>query len=407
MRSTHRVVITGQGCVSALGLSAAHTWDGMRRGCSGIGPLTRVPPSDGRVSVAAELKGFVPTDHFDAKRLQLLDPVSQYAIVAAREAVRQSGLDFAAQDIALRTAVVIGTGVGGETTHDESMRRLYADGNPRVHPLSIVRSMSSAATSQVGLEFGVRGPSFSVASACATSNHALAMALMLLRTGAADVALAGGTGACLTRGLVKAWEAMRVLAEDTCRPFSAGRRGLVLGEGAGVFVLETEDHARRRGARILAELAGAGMSADAHDIVMPDAAGSARAMRAALLDAGLGPQDIDYINAHGTGTQANDSTEIRAIHEVFGDHARALAVSSTKSMHGHALGAGGALELVAVLGALAEGTVPPTSNYQGPDPVCDLDVVPNVARQRPVRAALSNSFAFGGLNAVLALRRAD
>jgi nodulation protein E len=407
MRPANRVVITGQGCVSALGLSAVQTWEGMRLGRTGIGPLTRVPLSDARVSVAAEVKGFVPTDHFDTKRLQLLDPVSQYAIVAAREAVRQSGLDFASQDLALRTAVIIGTGGGGQTTHDDVMRRLYADGNPRVHPLSIVRWMSSAATSQVGLEFGVRGPSFSVGSACATSNHALAMALMLLRSGAADVALAGGTETPFTRGGMKAWEAMRVLADDTCRPFSAGRRGLVLAEGAAVFVLETEDHARRRGARILAELAGAGMSADAHDIVMPDAAGAARAMRAALQDAGLAPQDIDYINAHGTGTQANDSTEIRAIYDVFGDHARALAVSSTKSMHGHALGAAGAIEMVAVLGALAEGMVPPTINYLASDPACDLDVVPNVARQRPVRAALSNSLAFGGLNAVLALRRVD
>jgi nodulation protein E len=407
MKPAHRVVITGQGCVSALGLSAAQTWEGMRLGRAGIGPLTRVPLSEVRVGVAAEVKGFDPTDHFDEKRLQLLDPVSQYAIVAAREAVRQSGLDFASQDLGLRTAVIIGTGGGGQTTQDEVVRRLYAEGNPRVHPLSIVRWMSSAATSQVSMEFGARGPSFSVGSACATSNHALAMALMLLRSGMADVALAGGTEIPFTRSGLKSWEAMRVMADDTCRPFSAGRRGLVLGEGSAVFVLETEEHARRRGARILAELAGAGMSADASDIVMPDVAGAARAMRAALQDAGLAPQDIDYINAHGTGTQANDSTEIRAIHEVFGDHARAMAVSSTKSMHGHALGAAGAIEMVAVLGALTEGIVPPTINYVAPDPACDLDVVPNVARQHRVRAALSNSLAFGGLNAVLALRRFD
>ena len=244
-----------------------------------------------------------------------------------------------------------------------------------------------------------------MASACASSNHAIAQALLLLQTGAADVALAGGAEACITLGSVKAWEAMRVLADDTCRPFSKGRRGLVLGEGAGVFVLETLAHAQARGAVILAELAGAGMSADAADIVMPDASGAARAMRAALAQAGLAPQDVGYINAHGTGTQVNDPTETRAIKAVFGDHAQRLAVSSTKSMHGHALGAGGAIELVAVIGALRDGVLPPTINYLGPDPECDLDVVPNESRDRPVSAALSNSFAFGGLNAVLALRR--
>jgi nodulation protein E len=233
----------------------------------------------------------------------------------------------------------------------------------------------------------------------------LAQALLLLQTGGADVALAGGAEACVTLGIVKAWEAMRVMADDTCRPFSKGRRGLVLGEGAGVFVLETLEHARARGAPILAEFAGAGMSADAADIVMPDAGGASRAMRAALAQAGLAPQDVGYINAHGTGTVANDTTETRAIRAVFGAHADVLAVSSTKSMHGHALGGGGAIELVAVLGALQDDVLPPTINYLEPDPACDLDVVPNQPRERRIDAALSNSFAFGGLNAVLALRR--
>jgi len=271
--------------------------------------------------------------------------------------------------------------------------------------MAIVRVMPNAPASQISLEFGLRGPVFAVASACASSNHALGQALMLLQTGAADVALAGGSEACITLSTVKAWEAMRVLADDTCRPFSQGRRGLVLGEGAGVFVLETLDHAQARGASILAELAGVGMSGDAADIVMPDVSGAARAMRTALLQAGLAPQDVHYINAHGTGTKANDATETRAIRALFGSHADALAVSSTKSMHGHALGAGGAIELVAVIGALREGVVPPTINYLGPDPQCDLNVVPHTAQERPVHAALSNSFAFGGLIAVLALRR--
>jgi nodulation protein E len=302
--------------------------------------------------------------------------------------------------------VVIGTGIGGASTQDQMAKRLYGDKNPRVHPMAIVRVMPNAPASQISLEFGLRGPVFAVASACASSNHALGQALMLLQAGVADVALAGGVEACITLGTVKAWEAMRVLADDTCRPFSKGRHGLVLGEGAGVFVLETLDHAQARGATILAEFVGCGMSADAADIVMPDASGAARAMRAALTQGGLALDEVDYINAHGTGTQANDSTETRAIRALFGAHADQLAVSSTKSMHGHALGGGGAIELVAALGALREGVLPPTINYLAPDPECDLNVVPNTAQERPVRVALSNSFAFGGLNAVLALKRA-
>lgn len=402
-----RVVITGMGCVSALGSTAKATWAGMREGRAGIGPLVGVSGLELRTAIAGQARDFDPAAHFDEKRLVMLDPVSQYALVAAREALAQAGLakaDFADQ-AGERAAVIIGTGIGGATTQDNMARRLYAEGNPRVHPMAIVRVMPNAPASQISLEFGMRGPAFAVASACASSNHALAQALMLLQTGAADVALAGGVEACVTLGIVKAWEAMRVMADDTCRPFSKGRRGLVLGEGAGVFVLETLENARARGATILAEFAGAGMTADAADIVMPDAGGAARAMRLALAQAGLAPQDVGYINAHGTGTVANDATETRAIRAVFGAHADALAVSSTKSMHGHALGGGGAIELVAVLGALQDDVLPPTINYLEPDPACDLDVVPNQARERRIKAALSNSFAFGGLNAVLALKR--
>ena len=397
-----RVVFTGMGCVSALGVSADHTWSGMREGRAGIGALTGLGDNAVRTPIAAQAKAFVPGEHFDDKRLVLLDPVSQYALVAAREAMAQSGLGA---DGGERTAVVIGTGIGGASTQEQMAQRLYGQGNPRVHPMAIVRVMPNAPAAQISLEFGLRGPVFAIASACASSNHALAQALLLLQTGAADVALAGGSEACITLGTVKAWEAMRVLSDDTCRPFSQGRRGLVLGEGAAVFVLETLEHALARGATILAEFAGAGMTADAADIVMPDASGATRAMRIALAQARLAPEDVDYINAHGTGTPVNDVVETRAIRAVFGGHADRLAVSSTKSMHGHALGASGAIELVAVLGALREGLVPPTINYLAPDPECDLNVVPNTAQLRPVRSALSNSFAFGGLNAVLALRR--
>jgi nodulation protein E len=267
--------------------------------------------------------------------------------------------------------------------------------------------MASSATSHVTMEHNITGPAFTVSSACSSSTHAIGQAFWMVRAGVADLALAGGSEACFTLGTLKAWESMRVMAPDTCRPFSRNRRGMVLGEGGAVVVLEPLDAARRRGAKIYAELAGMGMSSDAGHITLPCEHGAARAMRAALDDARMQPADIDYVNAHGTGTTANDSTESRAIRQVFGEHARALAVSSTKSMHGHALGASGAIELVATVLALHYGIVPPTANFTEPDPECDLDCVPNQARERPIRAALSNSFAFGGLNAVLAVRRFD
>ena len=403
--ASRAIAITGMGAISAFGEGAETLWTALREGRSGIRPLRHERAADLRVRVAAQVpESFDPGTHFPERQLSMLDRTSQFALVAANEAIAQSGLDFAADGLGLRTAVVVGTGVGGETTQDEQSRRLYAENASRLHPLSIVRLMTNAPTSQISMAHGLRGPAFAVASACASTNHAIAQAALMIRAGLVDVAVAGGTEACLSFGAMRAWEAMRVLADDTCRPFSANRRGLVLGEGAGVFVLESMAHARARGATVLGVLAGVGMSADAGDIVAPDPAGSASAMAQALADAGLAPSDIDYINAHGTGTPANDPTETAAIHRVFGTHAPKLAVSSTKSMHGHALGASGALELVAVLGAIRDGVVPPTANLDAPDPACDLDYVPNTPRELRVRAALSNSFAFGGLNAVLAVR---
>lgn len=401
-----RVVITGAGAICALGHDARQLWAGMREGTSAIGPLVGFDDHAMRVRIAAQVRDYDPAQYFDPKKLPLLDRVSQFAVIAAREAVAQSGLSFRDTPLADRCACVIGTGVGGEVAHDDASKRLYQEGNPRLHPLTVVRIMPSAPTSQVSIELGITGPSFGVTSACATSNHAFAQALALVRSGMADVAVAGGTEACITLGTLRAWEAMRVLAIDTCRPFSRQRTGLVLGEGAGMLVLEAFDHARARGADILAEFAGAGMSADAGDIVMPSAAGAARAISAALRDARLNPEDIDYINAHGTATPANDPTETRALHTALGERAKTVAISSTKSVHGHALGAAGALEVIAALGALREGVIPPTANFLDPDPECDLDYVPNTAREAPVRAVLSNAFAFGGLNAVVALKRA-
>ncbi len=393
------------GAITALGHDASSSWQAMREARSGIGPIANIPTELLTVKIAAEVRGYDPLTHFDSKRIVLLDRVSQFALIAAREAVAQSGLDFRAEGRGDHTACIIGTGIGGENSHNEQSSRFYGDKNPRVHPLAIVRVMANAPACHVGMEFGLTGPSFAVVSACASANHAMAQAFEMVRSGKVDFAVTGGSEACITVPTVKAWEAMRVTADDTCRPFCKQRRGMVLGEGAGVFVLEEYEHARRRGANILAEFAGAGMSADAGDIVLPSEAGAARALSAALADAQLTSGDIDYINAHGTGTPANDPTESKAIRRVFGAHADKLAVSSTKSMHGHALGAAGAIELIAVIGALRGGVIPPTANFIEPDPECDLDYVPNVARDKSVRAALSNSFAFGGLNAVVAIKR--
>ncbi len=402
-----RVVITGMGAISPLGVGAEALWQGLREGRSAIGPLNHPDAARLRVKIAAQVPAsFDPAANIDERILPMLDRTSEFALHAAREAIAQSGLDFRQNGLGVRTAVVVGTGVGGETTQDEQSRRLYGENSQRAHPLTIVRLMTNASASQISIAYGLRGPTYAVASACASANHAIIQAAMMIRYGMVDAAITGGTEACITYGALRAWEAMRVLADDTCRPFSVNRRGLVLGEGAGIFVLESLEHAQARGATILAELAGSGMTADATDIVMPSADGAASAMRQALADAGLAPEDVDYINAHGTGTLANDVTESKAIRLAFGAHADRLAVSSTKSMHGHALGASGALELVAVVGALRDSVVPPTANLDKVDPACDLDYVPNVAREMPVRAALSNSFAFGGLNAVLALKRA-
>lgn len=401
-----RVAITGMGAVTALGHDAVATWAAMREGRGGIGPIANIPTDLLNVKIAAEVHGFDPAAHIEAKKLPLLDRVSQFALVAAREAVAQSGLDFRVGNRGERSACIIGSGIGGEGSHNEQSRRFYADNNPRLHPLTILRVMANAPACHVGIEFGLRGPSFAVVSACASANHAMAQAADMIKNGKMDFAVTGGSEACVTVTTMKAWEAMRVTADDTCRPFCKQRRGMVLGEGVGIFVLEEWEHAKARGANILAEFAGSGMTADAVDMVFPAQATVARAMELALVDAGLKPEDVDYINAHGTGTPANDPTETKAIRQAFGAHAGALAVSSTKSLHGHALGAAGAIELVAAIGALRDGVIPPTANFIDPDPECDLDYVPNTPREKSVRAALSNSFAFGGLNAVVALKRA-
>jgi nodulation protein E len=397
---TRRVAVTGIGAISAFGETFADLWAGLAAGRSAIRPLTLVAPGALRFPNAAEVPDYDPLRHFDEKEAQLLDRFAQFAAVAAREAIQASGIEFSAE-LQERTAIVLGCSGGGKSTEDDGFHHLYALQEPRVSPLTIARAMSNAGASRVSLEYGITGPVFTVSTACSSANHAIGQAFRMVRSGEVEAAVCGGSEAPLSMGFLKAWEAMRVVAPDTCRPFSRDRRGLILGEGSGVLVLESMERARARGATIRGEIAGFGMSSDAHHITQPSALGAARAMRAALADAQLAPEAIGYVNAHGTGTTANDATETEAIRSVFGAHSRKLLVSSTKSMHGHALGAAGALEAAATLGALEAGLIPPTANFTAADPACDLDVVPNTPRSAQIEWAVSNSFAFGGLNAVL------
>jgi nodulation protein E len=392
------------GVVSPVGHNVKDYWDALIAGRSGLAPATLGESAKATGKLVGEVKDFDPSNHFDPSKLPLLDRVSQFAVVAAREAVAQSGIELK-DELAERTAAIIGTGSGGHTTQDEGFHRLYAENAARLHPLTIPKAMISAPASQVSLYCGIKGPSYAISSACASATHSIGQAFHIVRSGTATCAVTGGAEASITFGAMKGWEAMRIMSPDTCRPFSKDRKGMIIGEGAAVVVLETLDHARARKANILAEIVGFGMSADAKDLTAPDPNGMARAIAATLADAKLAADTIDYVNAHGTGTTANDAAETAALHKTFGAQARKFAVSSTKSMVGHALGAAGALEFVALVMAIRDGIAPPTMNYAGADPDCDLDYVPNEARRLPVRAAISNSFAFGGLNAVLAARQ--
>jgi nodulation protein E len=400
-----RVAITGAGTVNALGGDVPATLAAMREGVCGIGPLTLRDVDRLGVQIGAQVRGWEAETHFNRQQIALYDRFTQFAMVAAREAITQSGLVFEDR-LSTTTGVVLGTAGGGVNTWDESYRTVYEEGKNRVHPFVVPRLMNNAAASHISMEWNLRGPSFTVATACASSNHAMGLAFQMVRAGAAEVMITGGTESMLCFGGVKAWEGLRVMSRDACRPFSANRNGMVQGEGAGVFVFEDYDHARARGADILAEVAGFAMTADAGDIVMPSAQGAERAITGALRDARLDPARVGYINAHGTGTAANDKTECAAVAHAFGHHADRLMISSTKSMHGHLIGGTGAVELLACIMALREGVIAPTIGYEEPDPECARDVVPNTAREARVEAVLSNAFAFGGLNAVLALSRA-
>jgi nodulation protein E len=400
-----RVAITGAGAISALGRNAGEFACALRNGRCGIGPIRSTGTALLRFQNGAEVSGYCHQPYFDDRRADFIDRFAQFAVIAAREAVADAGVEWT-PELRETAAIVTGSCVGGQSTEDIGFHDVYKMGQNRVHPLTIPKTMANAGASHISMEFGITGPSFTISTACSSSAHAIGQAYWMVRSGVTDLALTGGSEAPFSFGILKAWEAMRVVSPDTCRPFSKDRRGMILGEGGAMFVLEPLEAAQARGARIHAEIVGLGMSADACHITQPSAEGAARAMRAALRDAGIAPEQIGYINAHGTATPANDPTEVAAIRSVFGAHAGRLAISSTKSMHGHALGAAGALEALATVLALRDGVLPPTANYQVPDPDCDLDVIPNQARSARVEYALSNSFAFGGLNAVLALRAA-
>ena len=405
-----RVVVTGLGTISPPGKHIREFWDSICAGKPCIGPIGdrwknkyKAFPDEAREWIGGQVKDYDPAQYFSKRELQYLDPFSQFALIAAAEAVGDAGLEIT-DDKREDAAVILGTATGGDESRDEASYRFFYE-KKRVPNFTITRTMASAAASHVSVRFGITGPTYTVQSACASATHAIGQAFWQIKQGIVDIAISGGAETLPSLGLFKAWQSMRVLAPDTCRPFSRDRKGLVLGEGAGIVILESLEHARARGTKIYAEITGFGMSSDAADIVAPSQRGPFAAMNMALKSAGYSLDEIDYLNAHGTGTPANDKMETSAIKSVFGRHARTLAVSSTKSIHGHALGASGALEGIATILAVQNDIVPPTINFTEKDPECDLDVVTNEARSMVVNRALNNSFGFGGLNGVLAIAK--
>jgi nodulation protein E len=396
--------VTGRGIVSSLGQSVETFARSIFEGRSAIGAL-EVEGFSLRFPNGAPIRDFDPTAHFDDRTRSMLDRFAQFATVAARAAWAESGLSGDAVD-PTRIAVVVGTANAGIDILDDGFRRIFRT-DSRIPPLTIPQTMGSAPASRIAREIGARGPVFGVTSACASAAHAMLVGASMIRAGLVDVAVVGGTDSCFSEGYLRAWDALRVVSGDTCRPFSIGRKGLIVGEGAGMLVLERAGRAAARGVRPAARYLGGGMSSDAGDLVAPDPVGMAGAIRNALADAGLAADAVDYINAHGTGTAANDRAEAAAIRAVFGDRDEQVAVSSTKSMVGHAMGASGAIEAIATIAALERGIVPPTLNYLGPDPEVGIDPTPDVARELAIDVALSNSFAFGGLNVALAFGRAE
>jgi nodulation protein E len=399
--SRARVVVTGMGAVTAAGVGVDALWSAARTGLSGIGEAKLSRDGPNRVKLSAQIPNFEPERYMDSSRLQFCDRFAQLAIAAASEALTQAGLPRE-EKLGPRTAVIIGTGVGGITTVDDVLHGEYAC-KSRTNPLSVPRIMGVAAASHISILYGCTGPTFGVTSACVSGSQAIGLGAYLIRSGIVDRAIVGGSDSSMTPMNIRVWELLRVLTNDACRPFSAKRNGMVLGEGAAVLVLESERIARARQATPLVEIAGFGTSSDAFDIVRSDPSGATAAMEIAIADSGLRPEEICYVNAHGTGTVANDIAETEALRRVFDKRLPELPVSSTKPIHGHTLGAAGAIELVITVMAMRNNVAPPTINWLGPDPKCDLDPVANVARELPIDAAMSNSFAFGGINACLVI----
>jgi 3-oxoacyl-[acyl-carrier-protein] synthase II len=406
-----RVVITGLGVISPIGNDIQTFWKHAIEGKSGVGPVTTFDTSEYSTRIAAEVKDYDPLDHFDRKEARRMDRFVQFAVVAAKQALNHSGLNMEKLDPD-RVGVYIGSGIGGLQTWEEQHRTLLERGPKRVSPFFIPMMIANMAAGQVSIATGAKGPNSAAISACATGTHSIGDASKIIQRGEADVMLAGGTEATVSPMAFAGFCASKAMStrndepEKASRPFDKERDGFVMGEGAGVLILESEEHARARGAEIIAEVAGYGMSGDAYHLTQPapEGEGAARAMKRALTDAGLKPEEVGYINAHGTSTEFNDKFETLAIKTIFGEHAYKLAISSTKSMTGHLLGASGGVEAIATALALKEGILPPTINQEHPDPACDLDYVPNQARRVSVRAALSNSFGFGGHNATIALK---
>jgi len=403
-KAARRVVVTGMGVVTPIGTTVDEFWQACKEGKSGVSELGGFPLEDLKILIAAQIKNFdhkARLKHFKRDRIiTLADRYSWFAGVAADEAVKMSGLEMPLAD-PYRSACIIGSGAGGLVTFETAYRDLFILNKRATHPLTLLRIIGSSAAAHVGIEFGVKGPTFATCSACSTATHAIGIARDYIRDGVVDVAIAGASESVINYGTMKAWQALHVLSPEGCFPFAKKRNGTVLGEGAGILVLESYEHAKARGATILAELRGYGMASDSQDMVKPTVEGPSVAMQDALEDAGLKPEDIQYLNAHGTATADNDINETKAIKNVFKDYAYKLAISSTKSMHGHPLGAGGGIEAIACIKAMQDGFVPPTIGLDEPGEGCDLDYIPNEGRKLDVTYAMSNSFAFGGLNAVL------
>ncbi len=402
----NRVVITGMGGVSSIGMSVPEIYNSLREGKSGIGQLEFPDVTRLKVKTGGQIKNFDPINHFELKQIGRMDRFSQFALLAANEAITSSGLENYEENWSENAGVILGSSIGGIETINNSYKQVFEEGNNRLHPLTIPKIMNNSATSLISIEYKIQGPSYTVSSACSSANHAMGIAFETIKSRKSDIIITGGSESFLSFGGIKPWESLRVLSQSKCRPFSKGRDGLVHGEGAGIFVFESLVSARKRRAEVIAEVVGFSMSSDASDLIKPNNIGPQKALGGALKDGKINKSDVSYINAHGTGTILNDRIECEAINKVFGPHSKSIKISSTKAMHGHLIGATAAIELLACTLAIGEKVIPPTINYLGLDPACNLDVVPNFSQElKRVDVVLNNSFAFGGMNAVLALKR--